>query len=418
MKQLTVVQTFVSRFLILILSFALVVFSTNVWGSEGKGTISIVIANSAIIGFFSNIFAGSSISYFSSRYKTEQVLLYAYLWSVIIGVALPIIFCLLYTDTTYLFSLIGISVLFSLLSANINLFIGRHDIQMYNLYSIAQQVIHILFIFFLFYCFNAKSVESYFLAQICCYGLLFFLSSYQLLRKCDWLNFSFSKEVVLGMFQYGWKSQLSAFIQFLNYRLSFYFLEYFMGISYVGIFSIGVTFSEAIWTVSRSLSVILYSDVVNNTNSDDNILKTKTSLKISFLITFLFIIGILLIPNQFYVFTFGKDFHQTKEIILLLSPGILAIAVSNIIGFYFAGTNKLWILNLKSIIGLIFTVIVSIYAIPKWGIVGACIVTSLSYCLSSGVLFWRFYQLTDFKLSDYYLSKSEISQVINRFSKK
>ena len=38
------------------------------WGSEGKGSISIVIANAAIVGFFSNILAGSSISYFASKY--------------------------------------------------------------------------------------------------------------------------------------------------------------------------------------------------------------------------------------------------------------------------------------------------------------------------------------------------------------
>ena len=35
------------------------------------------------------------------------------------------------------------------------------------------------------------------------------------------------------MFEYGWKTQLSAFVQFLNYRLSFYFLEYFEGIASV-----------------------------------------------------------------------------------------------------------------------------------------------------------------------------------------
>ncbi len=34
--QLTIIKTFISRFLILFLSFGLVIFSTNMWGSEGK----------------------------------------------------------------------------------------------------------------------------------------------------------------------------------------------------------------------------------------------------------------------------------------------------------------------------------------------------------------------------------------------
>ncbi len=82
------------------------------------------------------------------------------------------------------------------------------------------------------------------------------------LKNINISNISFSKNIVKSLFNYGWKTQLSAFIQFLNYRLSYYFLEYFKGIASVGVFSVGVAFSEAIWMVSRSLSVIIYSDVV------------------------------------------------------------------------------------------------------------------------------------------------------------
>ncbi|MCJ7933746.1 MAG: polysaccharide biosynthesis C-terminal domain-containing protein [Chryseobacterium sp.] len=138
----------------------------------------------------------------------------------------------------------------------------------------------------------------------------------------------------------------------------------------------------------------------------------------SFWITLLFIAAILLLPAQLYIMIFGKDFHQTKQIILFLSPGILAIAVSNIIGFYFAGINKLKILNVKSVVGLIFTLISSFYIIPRWGITGACIITSVSYCLSSGLLFWRFYQMTEFHLSDFMISKGEFHLLLNKLLKK
>jgi O-antigen/teichoic acid export membrane protein len=244
------------------------------------------------------------------------------------------------------------------------------------------------------------------------------VSAFQVLRQCNFKSISFSKEIGSKLFDYGWKTQLSAFLQFLNNRLSFYFLEYFKGIVSVGVFSVGIAFSEAIWTVSRSLSVVLYADVINNKNSNDAIEKTKVSLRVSFLITLLFIIIMLLIPAEVYSMIFGKDFNQTKEIVLFLSPGILAIAVSNIIGYYFAGINKLRILNVKAIVGLIFTVISSFFIIPKWGIKGACVITSISYCLSSALLFWRFYQITDFHIKDFILSKKEVSLLLKRLVKK
>ncbi|MFP7656331.1 MATE family efflux transporter [Chryseobacterium proteolyticum] len=410
-------KTFISRFLILILNFGLVIYTTNMWGSEGKGTISIVIADLTIVGFFCNIFVGSSVTYFASKYKTEQILLYAYLWSVLIGIAVPLIFSII-RPVEYLYYLIGLSVLSSLLAANINLFVGQQNIRMFNLYTILQQVVHIVFIIIIVYLINITSVVSYFIAQLSCFAVLFVTSSFQILGYCKIGRISFSKKIRNKLFDYGWKTQLSAFLQFLNNRLSFYFLEFFKGITSVGVFSIGIAFSEAIWTVSKSLSVVLYSDVVNTSNHNIAIEKTKISLKISFLVTLLFIIIILLLPAQFYVMIFGKDFSETKRITLFLSPGILAIAVSNIIGYYFAGVNKLRILNIKSVIGLIFTIVSSFFIIPRWGITGACIITSVSYCISSGLLFWKFYELTEFHIRDFMISKSEINLLLNKVLRK
>lgn len=418
MKQLKVVQTFISRFLILILSFGLVIFSTNMWGSEGKGTISIVIANVALVSFFSSIFSGSSTAYFARKFKIEQVLVYSYLWSLIVGTAVPLIFSFAAIQNEFLYYLIGISVLSSLLSTNISLFIGTQNIRFFNIYTVLQQLVHVLFIAILIYIVKLKDVSVYFLAQIFCLAFLFLTSFFLILKKCKLSEFSFSKSVFLNMFEYGWKTQLSAFIQFLNYRLSFYFLEYFEGIAAVGIFSIGITFSEAIWTITRSIAVVLYSDVVNSESREESIVKTKSSLKLSFSLMLIFVLGIIIIPAFIYTEIFGNEFSETKQIMLLLAPGILAIAVSDMIGYYFSGIKELKILNIKSIVGLLITVGFSFFAIPKWGIWGACFVTTSSYVVSAAILFWKFYQSTEFKIRDYIISKDEINTLIKTFSKK
>ncbi|PJJ64766.1 MATE family efflux transporter [Chryseobacterium geocarposphaerae] len=416
--QLKVVKTFISRFLILILSFGLVIFSTNMWGSEGKGTISIVIANAAIVSFFSSIFAGSSTSYFASKFKTEQILIYSYIWSVIMGILIPVIFSFADIQAKYLMDLIGISVFSALLSVNVNLFIGKQNIRLFNVYTVLQQLVHILFISVFIYILQQKDVSVYFGAQICCLALLFLTSFFQVIRECKISDISLSKNVFKSMFEYGWKTQLSAFIQFLNYRLSFYFLEYFEGIGSVGVFSIGITFSEAIWTITRSIAVILYSDVVNSKSREESILKTKSSLKLSFLLMLIFLLGIIIIPGSLYEMIFGRAFRGTKEIMLLLSPGILAIALSDMIGYYFSGIKELKILNIKSIVGLAITLVFSFLLIPKYGILGACIVTTLSYSVSALLLFLKFYRSTDFRIQDYLITKEDLRLAKEKLMKK
>ena len=163
--QLTIIKTFISRFLILFLSFGLVIFSTNMWGSEGKGTISIVIANAAAVSFFSSIFSGSSTSYFASRFKVEKILLYAYLWSLFIGLFVPFLFSFTSIQSEYLMYLIGISVFSSLLSTNIGLFIGTQNIRKFNTYTVLQQLVHVVFIMLLVYGFGYKDVSVYFISR-------------------------------------------------------------------------------------------------------------------------------------------------------------------------------------------------------------------------------------------------------------
>jgi O-antigen/teichoic acid export membrane protein len=220
------------------------------------------------------------------------------------------------------------------------------------------------------------------------------------------------------MFDYGWKNQLSALIQFLNYRLSFYFLEHYEGISAVGIFSVGITFAEAIWTITRSIAVVLYSEVINSKNRAESILKTKHSLKISFSLMVIFILGIIIIPSSVYELIFGRAFRATKEIMVILAPGIIAIAMSDMIGYYFSGIKELKILNIKSIAGLFATIAFSVILIPKYGIYGAGIATVSSYCLSAFILFYHFYRSTDFKLKDFLISKNDLKEIKFKFLKK
>lgn len=416
--QLRVVKTFISRFLILILSFGLVIYSTNMWGSEGKGTISLVIANVAMVSFFSSILAGSSTSFFAKKFKTEELLGFAYLWSILIGILVPLLFTITSFQTEYLFHLMGISVFSSLLSANINLFVGTQNIKLFNIYTVLQQLLHILFILILVYFAKQTHVEIYFIAQIACCILLFISSTWHIVKVSKVSKLVFSKNVFKNMFDYGWKTQLSAFVQFLNYRLSFYFLDYFEGVAAVGIFSIGITFSEAIWTITRSMAVILYSDVVNSKSEQESISKTKESLKIAVLLMIICAFFILIIPSQLYVLIFGQEFSNTKTIMLLLLPGIMMIAITDMIGYYFSAIKQLRILNIKAFVGLFFTVLFSYFLIPKSGIVGACIATTASYCISAGILIWKFYQKTPFRLKDYTYTLAEIKTLKNSFIKK
>ena len=92
-----------------------------------------------------------------------------------------------------------------------------------------------------------------------------------------------------------------------------------------------------------------------------------------------------------FTFIFGRDFATIKQLLFLLIPGIISIAISNVYGHYFAGTNRMKVLIEKSLLGLVITLGLSMILIPIWNIKGACMVTSLSYLGSSVYLMYKFY---------------------------
>lgn len=418
MRIKSIFQTFSSRFLILLLNFGTIIFSTNFWGAEGRGVIALLVADLAVIGFFSNIIVGSSISYFAAKLPPGEILTYAYLWAVVCGISLPLLMLFNAHSREYLPYLIILSVLIAVFTANISLFLGQQKLERYNAYSALQNILHFLMIGVMVFLFKWESVETYFKAQIFSYLVLVLITFTIIWREIKFTRVKLSQSTAKKLFNYGWKTQLSAFLQFLNYRLSFYFLEIFRGVASVGVFSVGAAFSESVWTVSRSLALVLYSDVVNNPDDHDSVAKTKFSVKLCFLATILLLTLMLIIPTKIYMLIFGDSFHEVKNVILVLSPGILMIAVSDIIGYYFAATHQLRILNIKSAVGLIVTVFCSLYAIPRWGLIGAGIVTSLSYSVSSLLLFWKFYQNVEFKASDLFFTQSEFQQLLNMVNQK
>ena len=387
-----IIQTIAGKSVVLILNFAVVVFSTRLWGTEGRGVIALFMANLGLIASVTNIFTSSSVSYYLLKYGLSKLILQAYLWVFIVSVIAGVVFHI-YDHTTPAVFLFIVAVLLGFTAFHSSVFIGDQQIEYFNLVTVIQPVF-LLAVMLLYHYFIEKSYFAYFYGMIASYALVFVICKIVTGKTYGKLFYHLDKSVIKNTFLYGWQIELSNFLQFFNYRLSFYFLNYFLGTASVGVFSVGIALSEAIWVVSRSISLVLYSNVVKQGDTEDSRNETRVTAKYSLFISLLCLVVVLCLPKQVFTFVFGEGFEGVKQVILILSPGILAIAVSNVYGHYFSalGKTKIWIL--KSAVGVVVTVVLSVWLIPALHVTGACIVNASSYIISSIILFWFFYRKT------------------------
>ncbi|MEG1556003.1 MAG: oligosaccharide flippase family protein [Bacteroidales bacterium] len=384
-------STILSKGFILILNFAIVVFTTQLWGAEGKGIIALFVADLGLIGIFANVFTGSSVSYYFSKIGKSKLATQGYCWVFFVSAVAAIVTSLTGENNLTVFLFI-VSVFLGILAFQNSLFIGSQKIRNYNIITVLQPLLLLIFMFFFHFGFHDLGYYSYFYGQITSLFIILIICGIMQNKDSGNIVWDLNKEAIKQSFSYGWKTELSNFLQFFNYRLSFYLLHYFIGINSVGIFSIGVALSEAIWVISRSMSLVQFSNVIKQGDTESSKKETISISKYSFWGSLLCLLVLLALPSSLFGFIFGSEFSSVKEVVLFLSPGILAISVSNVFGNYFSAIKKLNILIIKSAIGLLVTLVLSLWLIPILEIQGACISNSVSYLISSMVLILYFFR--------------------------
>ena len=383
------ILTALAKVLILLLNFAAVIFTTQMWGSDGKGFIAIFAADISLVATFTNILTNSSVSFFLKKIGHSPLATLAFLWTFIVSAVAAVVVA--FTDASVpILPFFVVAVLSGCITFHSSLFLGVQKIFQYNLATLLMSALLLVFMLALNYFFPEIGYYAYFYAQILSYFIVLIICKVFTYKIFGRIRFSFSFDTFKQAFNFGWQEELSAFMQFLNARLCFYLIGIYADMSAVGIFSVGVTISEAIWVFSRSMALVQYSKVLKMGDTAEAWHETRRVTLITLGITAFCIVVVACVPMLVFEFVFGEGFGESKIVILLLAVGIVANSVALVLFNYFSALGRLKILLLRSSVGLVVTLSLAFWLIPMLNIEGACVVNSCSYLASSSVLVWVF----------------------------
>lgn len=380
-----IITTILSKSLILLLNFVVLVLTTQLWGAEGRGSVAIFVADLSVISIFASVFTGCSVSYYFAKLSASKLSTVAYLWSFVVATAGA---CVLWAtgEQTLAPFVFVIASLMGLMAFHNSLFLGGQKISYYNLITVLQPALLLLCMLLCYFVWPQWSYYCYFVGQSVSILLILLVCGF-LRRKMEIrLHWDFDRSCNRQLFSYGWKSELGTLLQFFTYRLTYFILDYYIGRESLGVFSVGVTIAEAIWIVNRSMSMVQYSNVLKQGNTMQSRKETLMLALISLGISAVCVLVIVLLPSSLFSFVFGAEFGQVNRVVLMLSPGILAMAFSNVLDNYFSAIRHLNVQILKSAVVLVFTFALSLWLIPQYGIDGACVVNAASYVMSAAIL--------------------------------
>jgi O-antigen/teichoic acid export membrane protein len=426
-----------------LLQFFLIIINTTILsrmlGPEGKGIVD--VANNLLI--FACLFLGlglasSNVFYLGKKSEQiEQIIANNVLLAILGAVPLiPFYFLNAHYHFQFLRSVSNTQILIVLITvplinfkaAMINILLGLQDIVEYNRLNIIDKLLNIvLLIAFMLILVSPSSALA---AALTGTILLVIWIGYILLirlKKCPRPDFPLMWE----MLGYGFKAQLGNIIQKLNYRLDVFIVSYFLPVGQVGIYGIAVVIGETLWGISSSIATIVFPVVSSAQDKKEMYTFTNQITRISFtLIACFSLIMILLsrpIIKPFIIYWFGSlEFAPAAVALVLLLPGICIFSISNILANYLAGVGLVAKNIYSSLVSALVTVVLDLVLIPRIGINGASIATSLSYIAFTltTLIFYidythsRWQDILILKKSDLVLIKTALSQRLKKPSRR
>ncbi len=424
-----ILHTAVVRFLNAILTLVIAILSSRYLGAEAYGRIALFMLDLSVLMLIAETVAGSAIVYYLPRKQIGEILTVTYLWlalfmvvTIVAGIALTFFDTIsgLILPEGLVVWLPILVLLYGISGIHSYVILAKEDVQKYNTLSMIQMLIFAGVLSCLIFGLNRTGAEVYIWSLTTSYTVSALLSVLFVFGTEKNVRFGISQQTFNELWQFGSKAQLASFFHLVNRRFSFYFINGTLGKSVLGVYNLSLQLVEGVNIISNSISTVLFARLSNQNSSRYNTEITLQLLKIAVTLTSVVLLLIIALPASLFAI-FGKDFYGVQFTIMILSPGVIALSVNNILSHYFSGTGKPKHNTRASGAGLAFTIILVVPALKYYGLTGAAIVTSLAYFAAASYQLIVFVLITKIRISQLLPSKTDIdalSIVYKRFKQK
>jgi O-antigen/teichoic acid export membrane protein len=386
-------------------------------GPKVKGDATIFITTVTFLVFFCSFVGGQALVYLVPRFKVENLVIPAYIWTILVAGISYVLFRYFAVFTWRRSANICIiSVLSSLVNINIAVLLAKRQIRQYNILNLLPVLITFIGLLLCILIYHIDSIYGYLYPLYAAYIVSLIVSFY-------FVKGHISMRLSDGIFddmdtalKYGVGYQIFELLQLLNFRFYFILLYHIQGPSDLGLFSIGVSVLEAVWILGRSVFVIHYSDFSNSDDQAVAVRQTVRYIKIVFVVSIILLALIAGCPSSVYGFVFGDSFAGVKYLVKWLFPGVLMYSTVLVIQSVYLGRASYGRLIFAQLFSLLFSVALCYLWIPRYFYSGASAAASVSYITCAVIMLFFFIRDYKIRLTDFLISRADIDFINNVFN--
>ena len=394
---------FFSKVSVAAMNLVLTVLLSRYLGPSGKGLAALLVTNIALMLLFFNLMGGATLVFLAPRYPIKKLLLLGYAWTILLA---PLL-CLIASafniiPSNYLFQIGILAILDSFLGIQNNLLMGKEKVKLVNTITFLRALTNVICLVGFFQFTVQPSIHHFLTALLIGYSITVtvgIIALLPILRQHLPIEIPEFNWYIMGKkaLDLGFTNQIAHVVQFANLRLSYFLLSHYAanGTSGLGVYSNGVALSESVWMISNSMAMIQFAKIANSNDRRASIELTNSMIRITFVLSAIALLTILLVPSEVYVTLFGKGFEGIRSVLITLSPGILFYSIVLLLDHYFSGIGKYRINIWANLAGLLTTLAFSILLtnyFKNYNQIYAGVIASFSYACNFFVLVYFFRQ--------------------------
>jgi O-antigen/teichoic acid export membrane protein len=184
--------------------------------------------------------------------------------------------------------------------------------------------------------------------------------------------------VVRSTLSFGLKGQVGNMLQFFNYRLDMFILNGFLGPANVGIYTVSVKLAELLWYLPNAVGFVIFPKAAASRPEEMNLFTPRVFL-ITLGLTSLGGLGLSLLGRPAIDLVFSSLFAAAYVPMLVLLPGVILLGGAKVLTNEIAGRGYPHYNSVNSGLALVITVVLDLLLIPRYGVVGAALASSVAY---------------------------------------
>ena len=186
-----------------------------------------------------------------------------------------------------------------------------------------------------------------------------------------------------GLLRYGLPYYPGTLSQFFAARVDVYLIALLLAepSAPLGYYSMAVAMAELVYLFPNAVSTFFFPHVAGSEREDLDRQVAMVS-RVTLLLTA--VVALALVPvATLAVWVLLPAFGPSLPALYILLPGVVAIAVTQVLSGYVAGLGRPGTASAVSLSALVVNVILNLFLIPAFGIIGASAASLVSYTLSS-----------------------------------